>query len=374
MRYIYLLRHGNPGREGDERRCLGSTDIPLSDYGKIQMEYARAYIQSFAWSQIYTSPMRRCLDTAECLNIPAEQLKIREDLREMEAGIWENLTFAEIKRQYPQMYEERGQALGTYAVEGAESFEQAGNRFAGCLEAIRRETGENVLVIAHAGVIRAYLCQVTGKTPDEVMDFSIPYGSITILREEEGTVTLEEHGLRSTALLDEEEIGRIYRKCKTPERVIRHMKMVAQVTREILDGICAQQDVFSREEQKLVCLAALLHDVRRTEKQHARRSAEFLRKEGYKNVADLVALHHSIMKNEQDHLELHEILFYADKLVMDDRIVSVDRRFAKSFAKCKGIPEAERKHQQLFDKTVQIGRKIMAYRQAVDHYGKMVKY
>ena len=33
-RKIYLMRHGNPGQKGDQRRCLGTTDVALSDLGK----------------------------------------------------------------------------------------------------------------------------------------------------------------------------------------------------------------------------------------------------------------------------------------------------------------------------------------------------
>lgn len=370
MRYIYLLRHGNPGQVGDERRCLGSTDVALSDYGRVQLAYAKEFICQYDWTKVYTSPMCRCLETAECLDIPEDALLIREDLKEMSAGIWENLTFSEIKRQFPLMYEERGKALGTYAVAGAESFLEAGQRFAACMEEIRKESEENLLVITHAGVIRAYLCQLTGKSADEVMAFSIPYGSITVLQEEDGVVSLIDEGLRSQDLLDEEEICRIYRKYQTSEHVIAHMKMVAQVTKELTDGICrklikGEQEIlpiFSEREQKTVYLAALLHDIRRTEQFHARKSAEALRREGYKEVAEIVALHHSCQRNPEDSLALHEILFYADKLVLEERRVSVDKRFAKSFAKCKGIPEAEYTHQQLFDKTVQIGRKIKACR------------
>ena len=356
-RYIYLLRHGNPGYPGDDRRCLGIQDVPVSDYGKAQIRKSREYIEGFKWTKVYSSPLRRCIETAECLGIEKEELEIRENLREMAAGIWENLTFKEIREKYPELYEERGKSLGTFAVEGAESFGEAGERFGACLDEIREETDENILVIAHAGVIRGYLCLLDGKCYDEVMDYSIPFGSVTVLEEYEGTVQIVEGGLRSCKLLDAEEIRRLYQKCHTPENVIAHMEKVAETVQDIFTKI-DNRKLFCENEKELVYKAALVHDICRTEKNHAQKSADFLRKEGYKDVADLVLFHHSEVIEEEESLKLHELLFYADKLVVNDQIVTMEERFAKSFEKCKGIPEAESKHRKLYYKTKNIEEKI----------------
>lgn len=358
-RCIYLLRHGNPGQEGDPRRCLGSTDVPISEHGRKQIEKSKDYINNLSWKKVYSSPMRRCLETAEALGIAKEDICIKDDLREMAAGIWENLTFAEIKEKYPQMYEERGKALGIYAVEGAESFQQAGERFGKCLDDIRRETDEDILVIAHAGVIRGYLCALAGKSYDDVQSFPMPYGGVTMLREKmddsERKLEIVGVGRRSIDLLDKEGVEAIYKKCQTPENVIAHMRMVAQVVNQIVNDISQE---FCPEEKDAVEKAALLHDICRTEKMHAEKSAKVLAKEGYQEISDIVAMHHSDKQVSNDQLTLEEILFYADKKVQGDKIVSVDERFAKSFEKCRGIPEAEAKHRRLYEKTLAIEKKI----------------
>lgn len=356
-RYIYLLRHGNPGEEESPKRCLGTTEVSLSDYGRRQIQRSKEYITNLGWTKVYSSPMKRCIETAQCLDISLGEVIIRDDLREMAAGIWENLTFQEIKSGYPDLYEKRGKALGTFAVEGAESFKKAGERFFKCLEEIRRETDENILVIAHAGVIRGFLCALTGKNYDDVMDFSIPYGSVTVLEETEEEWKLVENGICSLELLDEKEIQRLYQKCHTPERVIVHMEKVAEKVLQIMQGK-ENQNFFDEKEIELVYKAALVHDIRRTEKDHAKKSADFLTKEGYKAVAGLVALHHSDVMGTEESIKLHEILFYADKLVQDDKEVSIEERFANSFKKCKGSLEAEEKHRRLYEKTILIRNKI----------------
>ena len=359
MRYIYLMRHANPGYAEDPRRCLGNTDVCISDYGEKKIKQSREFIHRFDWKKVYTSPMKRCIQTGECLGIKKDEMEIRRNLREMEAGIWENLTFTEIKERYPELYEARGQQIGTFAVEGAESFEQAGERFEKCIDAIRKETEKDMLVIAHAGVIRAFLCRMTGQSADKVLEYSIPYGSITVIEEEKGELRLIESGICSADLLDEDEIKRIYRKCKTPENVISHMKKVCDVLEHLMEKKDSKMKHLSREDRSLLKKAALLHDIFRTEKKHAQRAADFLRKEGYKELAEIVGLHHSDnYNNSMDVIENHEILFYADKLVQGDKIVSVEERFAQSYVKCKGIPEAEQKHKRLYQKALLIEKKI----------------
>lgn len=356
-RYIYLLRHGNPGRPGDLRRCLGRTDVSVSDYGRRQIEKSKEYTHGFDWTKVYSSPMKRCLQTADCLGIDRDQILVRENLREMDGGIWDNMTFADIKEKYPALYEERGKSLGTFAVEGAESFKEAGERFYLSMQEIRKETEENLLIIAHAGVIRAFLCAVTGKNYDEVMHFSVPYGSVTILEEEDGQLKLLETGLRSCKLVDDEEIKRIYQACKTPEPVIAHMEMTAKFIDDIMNEL-ERYGLVGAGERELVNKAALLHDICRTEKNHAVKSAAYLRKEGYKDIADLVMVHHDSQREPKDRLLLHEILFYADKRVCEDQIVSIEERFGKSMDKCRGIPEALAKHRALYVKSREIQEKL----------------
>ena len=133
------------------------------------------------------------------------------------------------------------------------------------------------------------------------------------------------------------------------------MRMVAQVVNQIVNDISQE---FRPEEKEAVEKAALLHDICRTEKMHAEKSAKVLAKEGYQEISDIVALHHSDKQESNEQLTLEEILFYADKKVQGDKLVSVDERFAKSFEKCRGIPEAEAKHRRLYEKTLAIEKKI----------------
>ena len=86
--------------------------------------------------------------------------------------------------------------------------------------------------------------------------------------------------------------------------------------------------------------AALLHDVARGEKDHARMGAAWLRELGYHEAAALVAQHHDRRDEAVDEAAL---LYLADKCVQEDRRVTIAERFALSAGRCL-TPEAKAAH------------------------------
>ncbi len=83
----------------------------------------------------------------------------------------------------------------------------------------------------------------------------------------------------------------------------------------------------------LVEAASLLHDLTKTEclktkEDHAKTGSQLLREMGYERVGEVVAQHIWLGK-EADPLSIseEEIVNYADKRVMHDRIVSLEERF-----------------------------------------------
>lgn len=188
-RRLYLVRHGELYEEGGIHRCLGHTDVPLTKRGESQAGKAAEWFRDKKIDKIYSSPLLRCVKTAEIIKSRMEaarqdiEIRILEALREMDAGKWENLSFEEIREKYPEEYEARGRELGYYAPPGGESFYQAGIRFGECFEEIRKETEGNILIVAHAGVMRGYLCSLLDISPNDVFTIPQPYAGITILKE-----------------------------------------------------------------------------------------------------------------------------------------------------------------------------------------------
>lgn len=360
-RKIYLVRHGKPNTEGGKKRCIGVTDLHLSDLGKKQAEKMGIWLAGQNIKKIYSSPLSRCLETAGVIRdvmkeagVTTSAIWVRENLHEMSVGLWENMTFGDIKAQYPKEYEARGENLGYFAPPGGESFAEAGERFEECLDEIRNESKDDILVVAHAGVIRGYLCRLLGLSANEVQIFPQPYGGVTILEEKDKKLSIVEVGWKPYTLLEQEDLNELYKECGTPENVVRHMVGVADFLDEIHASLSAERR--DRYNWEVLRKAALLHDVRRTDKNHAKTSADFLVKEGYPELGELVRYHHDSGMQDGE-LTAEEILFYADKRVQEDKVVSVEERFAASKKKCL-TEKALEKHSRMYAKTKQIEDKI----------------
>src|SRR5580658_4388292 len=106
MTRFWLIRHGEPAEEA-RHRCYGSFDVGLSEKGRAQMAEIARYLKLESVSAIYTSPRSRALDSARI--IAAGQscpFEIEQDLREIDFGDLEGLSYDEIAARYPDLYQQ----------------------------------------------------------------------------------------------------------------------------------------------------------------------------------------------------------------------------------------------------------------------------
>ncbi len=189
---IELLRHGEPV---GGTRYRGRLDDALSDTGWRQMWDAVAGHPR--WHQVVTSPLQRCHAFAEALStqytIP---LRAEPRFAEVGFGIWEGHTRAELEQQVPGQVDRFLRDPVGQRPQGAEPLDafvarvQAG--FSALLEAY---TGQTVLVVAHAGVIRAILATVLDIPPASMYRIHVANAGITRLRTDRcRTFSLVAHG------------------------------------------------------------------------------------------------------------------------------------------------------------------------------------
>lgn len=288
------------------------------------------------------------------------------EFREINLGLWENLMAEEIREKYPEQSEERERRIWTYRTPEGETFQEVADRFISALNDIRKrydeETnigdGPDILAVTHAGVIRAYISRVTRKDGNRLLEIPSPYGGITELADLGGDNILVpvQIGWKLEEFLDEEAISNLYEKYRTPDPVIRHMKKVADFSEKIIEELTDMPEIHPERIRK----ACLVHDLCRQKKDHALISAVALLAEGYPEIADLVSVHHVSAYSKEEAgspLSDAEVLFYADKRVKEDQVVTVQERFAASMAKCY-TDEAVSRHEKTLRKTLCIERKI----------------
>lgn len=93
--YIHFIRHGaiSPTLKG---RYIGTTDVPLSEDGKIDIRRLDATADYPYAKVVFTSPLKRCTQTAKLIYPDIEPLVI-DQLTECSFGEWENKTADELR-------------------------------------------------------------------------------------------------------------------------------------------------------------------------------------------------------------------------------------------------------------------------------------
>lgn len=173
---IDLLRHGEPVGGGHYR---GQVDDALSEKGWEQMWNAVGTTPE--WQQIVSSPLLRCsafaASLAESLVLPV-QLEPR--FMEVGFGDWEGKTRDELDRLDPGQIARFYQNPVKNRPPGAEPLDEFTDRVQAAFnEMLDRFTGQSVLVVAHAGVIRAILAYTLDIPLASMYRISVPTAGIS---------------------------------------------------------------------------------------------------------------------------------------------------------------------------------------------------
>ena len=167
-----LVRHGE-SLGNAARMILGHTDMDLSELGYRQAQCTADYLKDVKIDEIYASDLKRAYNTALThAKIREMDVKPSEKLREIFCGDWEMKTVAEVRAEYPGMYDvDWIEGFGTFTFPGGEGTMAAGKRFYKEIERIAKENyGKTVLVGAHAAVIRAFWSIMTKIEPKNIAD------------------------------------------------------------------------------------------------------------------------------------------------------------------------------------------------------------
>uniref|UniRef100_A0A671K864 6-phosphofructo-2-kinase/fructose-2,6-bisphosphatase-like n=1 Tax=Sinocyclocheilus anshuiensis TaxID=1608454 RepID=A0A671K864_9TELE len=171
-RSIYLSRHGE-----SELNLLGRIggDSGLSSqgqkYAKALAEFIRG--QAIKNLKVWTSHMKRTIQTAEALGVPYEQWKA---LNEIDAGVCEEMMYEEIQATHPEEFALRDQDKYRYRYPKGESYEDLVHRLEPVIMELERQ--ENVLVICHQAVMRCLLAYFLDKSADDLPHLKCPLHTV----------------------------------------------------------------------------------------------------------------------------------------------------------------------------------------------------
>lgn len=198
---LYLIRHGET--EGAEkRRYKGSIDVPLSENGIRQMKKVSKYIveenkyfsnppspallkggKGGLLTAVYCSDLQRAIKSAELISKPHSLNPIIvPSLRERNFGIWEGMSFDEIREEYPREFDAWAGNPLRFSPMGGESTAEVKERVIDALDKIlNTHEKQQIAIVSHGGVIRIMLCHFLGIPLENIFRVEQDYGALNII-------------------------------------------------------------------------------------------------------------------------------------------------------------------------------------------------
>lgn len=180
---IIAVRHGETAWNVDAR-IQGQLDIGLNDKGQWQARRVGHVLATEDVAAVYTSDLLRARHTADAIALAARVPVITElGLRERRFGMFEGRTFKEIEQAWPDhAHDWRKRIPHWEPPQGGESLLQLRERVHGTVQRIAaRHPGEQVVLVAHGGVLDALYRVATGQPVDSPRTWELPNAAINRL-------------------------------------------------------------------------------------------------------------------------------------------------------------------------------------------------
>lgn len=172
---VFLARHGETewNRVG---RWQGTTDIPLSEVGRVQARALGERLRGRGIVEIHTSDLTRARETAEIVSVALGITRVSIDprLRERGFGCFEGLTREECAARHPDAWQ-RYLADRRATPPDAEPQAEVVSRVVAALTAAAQSANRTgpLLVISHGGAIRSFIHATTGNAPPPLANAAV---------------------------------------------------------------------------------------------------------------------------------------------------------------------------------------------------------
>jgi len=183
---LVLVRHGATSHTADKRFSggLASSNPGLTDEGRAQVREVADWLAPLGGDvdAVVTSPVRRTRESAEIL---AERLALdlveEPGFAEMEFGVWDGLTFAEVRERYPDAIQGWLGSLDV-APDGGESFREVEERVLAGLERVTGEyAGKTVLVVSHVTPIKILVAHAVDAPLSALFRMELSTASVSVV-------------------------------------------------------------------------------------------------------------------------------------------------------------------------------------------------
>ena len=180
---VLLVRHGATDWNL-QGRCQGATDLDLNEVGVRQAERIASSLSQETVHGVYSSNLKRAQQTARLISLHHRlPVLIENDIRELDHGQLEGLTFSEIKENYPQFIQKWRTEPAEIQVPGGERLMDVARRaWNGLNRIVERHTpDETIVVVSHNFPILGIICEITRTQLNNYRTFHLDPCGITRL-------------------------------------------------------------------------------------------------------------------------------------------------------------------------------------------------
>jgi broad specificity phosphatase PhoE len=193
MAKLILARHGETVWNV-KRVFRGRADVELDEVGIKQAKLLGKYLSNWRLEAIYSSSMKRALDTA---NIVARYQKVgvhtAEGLIDFDYGEWQSLHEQKVKRLYPTLHNEWHNNPHKVKMPGGESLEDVRRRAVDVVGDILSKHKGSVVLVSHRVVLKVLICYLLGLDNSHFWNISQDVCGITIFNYVDGRFVLTRH-------------------------------------------------------------------------------------------------------------------------------------------------------------------------------------
>lgn len=186
MSAVVLWRHA-PTEDNEKERLQGLRDTPLADAGRARAAWAAQRLaDSFGRDvDVYASPLSRAVSTAQALaDLCDTQVRIHDAFIQRSYGVWEGLTWDEIRAAEPAQVERHRQGLDP-EVEGWERHDAVARRVRAAVEQLW-DPRRTAVVVSHGGPIGLGLHALLDLPLHPPVIASLPHAAWAVVRRSRG--------------------------------------------------------------------------------------------------------------------------------------------------------------------------------------------
>ena len=177
---IYLIRHG---KKTDDTK--NHEKLELTGRGYKQANLLGQRLENYNIDRIYSSDMVRAVQTSQEINkFTKVDIEIDHDLREIDMGDFVGRERKYVEEKYPEFAAEFYEHTSDVPYPEGECGEEVWERSKAAFSKITSSGLENVAVVAHGGVIRAFVAGILGLSQEKRFALGLPLKncSLTIIK------------------------------------------------------------------------------------------------------------------------------------------------------------------------------------------------